>query len=372
MVRIASSVGFRYAKLVLNIPVLILLLPVNLCFLHISPRALRITSMRVCVSIHRSSLAASWSHLHWPAQVVTIDPYTWFSSPAWILLWQRSHLPWFERQVCAKEGRSPPVPLRMVKLAGAAEGQIPGGKQNVTQNSAAAAGAAGWPWWWEWAAGLQCGKTLRAAAEGKNQRGWAVSARLPSPVRRGSLGGARGPGFPPRHPSGCRGSFSTEVGVDEVPVPRRSCEQRLTQAGEAARAGLPHCTKPSCSSSSSTFLPSRVRERERSRAQPLTPRPKSRGISALPREDPSGRRMRPGAHPPPPPWLLFLSLLSTGRYCLVARNGTKFHKRKKKKILPTTIIPKSHRISFETYIRDLNLLSSFNILEYVLIRTGDR
>lgn len=51
MASIACSVGFRYAKLILNIPVKILLPTVNLWLLHISPRALRITSMRVCVSV---------------------------------------------------------------------------------------------------------------------------------------------------------------------------------------------------------------------------------------------------------------------------------------------------------------------------------
>lgn len=62
MVSIACSVGFRYAKLVLSIPVLILLLIVNLWLLHIYLRVLRVTSMRFCISVHHSSLAVIWSH----------------------------------------------------------------------------------------------------------------------------------------------------------------------------------------------------------------------------------------------------------------------------------------------------------------------
>lgn len=57
MVSIACSMGLKYAKLVLSIPVLILLI-VSRWPWHISLGVLRITSMRVCVGLHHSSLLA--------------------------------------------------------------------------------------------------------------------------------------------------------------------------------------------------------------------------------------------------------------------------------------------------------------------------
>lgn len=57
MVSIACSMGLKYAKLVLNIPVSVLLI-VSLWPWHISPRVLRIISLRNCAGLHHSSLLA--------------------------------------------------------------------------------------------------------------------------------------------------------------------------------------------------------------------------------------------------------------------------------------------------------------------------
>lgn len=63
MVSIACSMDLRYAKLVLSIHVLILLLIVSLWPWHISLGILRIISMRVCINLcHSSLLAVSCNH----------------------------------------------------------------------------------------------------------------------------------------------------------------------------------------------------------------------------------------------------------------------------------------------------------------------
>lgn len=200
---------------ILNIPVLILLLTVNLWLLHISPRVLRITSVTICNSVFHSSLAVNWSHVplmsrsghYWSLHVFFIFSMN-FALTTYSSVRCSDFLVW-KTGICQGKRELPSAPVEgEMDVAGASEQAREWWTKCISKlrgcsRSSRVTRRAG-------AVGYSAVKKLRVLAEetisGDGQ--WQPDSQMQSGEAPSEEPGARG--LPLRHPRRCWGPFSSE------------------------------------------------------------------------------------------------------------------------------------------------------------------